>query len=146
VNHLTRLRQGAFLTALIAIPLLTPLVPVEVLAQGVTTPSAAPQTSLLATGDSTRFFSNTLMFMVVGFFGYYLLVTRPMVQKEDESKKFLESLKKNDSVVISSGILGKVAQIDGDEVTVDVGNGVKFKVLAKSLQGPDVAKTPTKKS
>lgn len=80
------------------------------------------------------------MFMIAGFVGYYYLVTRPMVQKEDSQNKFLSSLKKNDPVVISPGIFGRVVQIQDQEILVDVSNGVKLKVLPSAIQAPPITK------
>lgn len=82
--------------------------------------------------------------MIAGFFGYYLLVTRPMVQKEESHKKFLEALKKNDQVLVANGILGKVAQIEGEEITVEVGGGAKLRVLSRALEAVPQKALPQK--
>jgi preprotein translocase subunit YajC len=107
------------------------------------TATAAPSTDPAA-ASGARFFSNTLMFMIAGFFGYYLLVTRPMVQKEESHKKFLEALKKNDQVLVANGILGKVAQIEGEEITVEVGGGAKLRVLSRALEAVPQKALPQK--
>jgi len=101
-----------------------------------TAPTAA---NAPAPGMTTaRFLNNTLMFMVAGFVGYYFLVTRPLVQKEDQQQKLVSSLKKNDSVVVSPGILGKVVQIQENEVTVEISSGVKIRVLASAIEAAPV--------
>jgi preprotein translocase subunit YajC len=112
------------------------------------TPAAAPEAvSKVETtqGEMTqgKFLMNTLMFMSFGFLGYYMLVTKPQMQQEEGQKKLRESLKKNDTVIIGSGIFGKVAQVQGEEIVVDIGtagSSLKVKVLANSVEMPPTAK------
>ena len=92
------------------------------------------------------FFGNTLMFMVAGFLGYYMLVTRPQQLQEQEQKTLAENIKKNDTVLISPGIFGKVIQTLEGEVTVDIGTSgstLKVKVLPSAISLP-VAKVSDK--
>jgi len=85
------------------------------------------------------FFGNTLMFMVAGFLGYYMLVTRPQQLQDQEQKTLVEKIKKNDTVLISPGFFGKVVQVQEGEVTVDIGtsgSSLKVKVIPSAISMP----------
>ncbi len=59
---------------------------------------------------------------------FYFFMIRPQMKKQKELKNFRESLKKGDKVVTTGGIYGKINDISGQVVTVDVGNNVQVKV------------------
>jgi preprotein translocase subunit YajC len=68
--------------------------------------------------------------------GYFLLV-RPMRRQEQERKALLSTLKKNDKVITSGGLIGIVASIkdNEDEVTlkVDESSNVRLRVTKGSI-------------
>lgn len=64
----------------------------------------------------------------------YLLVIRPQQKQHKETQSLLASLKKGDDVVTSGGILGRIHSVDEKVVTLDVGGGVKMRVLKQSVQ------------
>ena len=103
--------------------------------------SAPPPRGSLST---QRFVVNTLMFVVSGFVGYYFLVTKPLIKKEDDQTQFVAGLKKNDPVIVSPGIYGKISQVQGDEIFVELANGVRVKVLPKALEAPPAPNENTK--
>lgn len=49
---------------------------------------------------------------------FYFLIMRPQAQKRKEEKNFSESLKVGSKVITTSGIHGKVNQINADKGTV----------------------------
>ena len=61
------------------------------------------------------------------FFIFYFMVLRPQNKKMLDHKKLIESLKKGDSVVTSGGIIGRVSNVEKDNVLVEVSNNVKIK-------------------
>ncbi len=76
--------------------------------------------------------------MGVVFLLFYLFMIRaPMKRQEQERQKLYASLKKNDKVVTSGGIIGIVAAIKDkeDEVTlkVDESSNVRLRVLKSSI-------------
>ena len=66
------------------------------------------------------------MFAIV-FLIFYFLVMKPQQDKLRNHKALIESLKRGDQVVTSSGMLGKVATIDKDYILLEVANNVKIK-------------------
>jgi preprotein translocase subunit YajC len=77
-----------------------------------------------------------LPILVIGVFIYFLAI-RPMKKQEKERKLLLESIKKNDRVLTSGGIIGVIANIrDKDEevvLKVDENSSVRLRVTRSSI-------------
>ena len=70
----------------------------------------------------------------------YFLMLRPQQKRADTHRKMVEGLKKGDHVLTSSGIYGRVFDVDKKTVTVDVGNNFKLRMAKSavaSLDKPD---------
>jgi preprotein translocase subunit YajC len=77
--------------------------------------------------------------IAVVFFLYMMLVQRPAMKREQETRDtLLKNLKKNDRIVTTGGIYGVVTniQLDADEVTirVDETTNTKIKVTPNAVQ------------
>ncbi len=59
---------------------------------------------------------------------FYFFMIRPQMKKQKELRNFRESLSKGDKIVTTGGIYGKINDISGQVVTMDVGNNVHIKV------------------
>ena len=55
----------------------------------------------------------------------YFLLVRPQIQEKKEHDKLLQSLARDDRVVTSSGIHGKVVSVDEDLVVLEIGERTK---------------------
>jgi preprotein translocase subunit YajC len=66
---------------------------------------------------------------------FYLLLMRPMRKQQKEQQAMLGALKKNDKVITSGGMIGKVAEIKDDEVAlkVDESSNVRIRVTKSSI-------------
>ena len=66
---------------------------------------------------------------------FYFLMIRPQQKQEKERRALLESLKKRDRVFTSGGILGTVADLRDDEITLRVCENpdVKIRVRRSSV-------------
>jgi len=67
-----------------------------------------------------------ILLMVVLF---YFMLIRPQQKRAKEHQTMLGNLKRNDTVVLSSGIIGKVARVEEKEVGVEIASGVTVKVV-----------------
>lgn len=74
----------------------------------------------------------------------YFFMIRPQQKKQKDSKKFIEEIKKGDSVVTIGGLHGKVASVEGDAVFLELDRGLKVKV-EKSAISLDFSKKPETK-
>lgn len=70
-----------------------------------------------------------LPLLLICYVIFWAFVIRPQDEKAKQHKALLESLKKGDSVVTSSGIVGKVAGIEKEHLLLEVAQNVRVKVL-----------------
>jgi len=63
---------------------------------------------------------NMLLFMAM-FLVFYFFMIRPQQQKHKKQEEFQEALKSGTRIVTTSGILGKIKEINGDIVSLEVG-------------------------
>ena len=64
-----------------------------------------------------------LMFVVL-----YFIMIRPQMKKQKEHKAMIEAIAKGDEVIISGGVLGRVAKMGESFLHVEVANGVEVQV------------------
>ena len=88
----------------------------------------------------------SVQFFLVGLFILWMLYLRPLQRREDSQRKFLAELKKNDDVLTSGGIFGKVLVVKPDEVTIEVSPGVKLRIKPDHLYPIVNAQRETKSS
>lgn len=60
---------------------------------------------------------------------FYFLMIRPQQRRMRQHQAMLAGLKRNDTVVLSSGIIGKIVRIEDKEVGVEIATGVTVKVV-----------------
>ena len=94
-------------------------------AQGAGAPPAQP-------GIGEVFMRMIPMFIMV-FFIFYFMVMKPQQAKLRAHRDLLESLKKNDAVVTSGGVIGKVAGVEGDHVLVEVAQNVRVRFERQAI-------------
>ena len=94
---------------------------------------------LFAEGDAAAPQGNPLSIMVpmlLVFFVFWLVILRPMKQKEAEKQaKLLSNMKKGDRVLTTSGIYGTVISVaeKEDEVVVKVDDNTRLKMLKAAI-------------
>jgi len=88
--------------------------------------------------------------LVLIFVVFYFLLIRPQQQKAKEHRVMLANLKKNDDVITTGGIYGKVVALNDKVVTLEIAPNVRVRVdrpqitsLAHTAQ-PDDAKDKEK--
>lgn len=76
---------------------------------------------------------STLMLPVAMIAIFYFLLIRPQQQRQKKHREMLGALKKGDTVATSGGIIGKIAKLSDEEVTLDTGEGGKLRFLRSSI-------------
>ena len=71
--------------------------------------------------------------LIVIFVLFYFLLIRPQMKRAKDHRKMVESLAKNDEVVTSGGMLGKVIDIEESFVTVEIAEGVRVKIQKNAV-------------
>src|SRR6266436_7000265 len=72
--------------------------------------------------------------LVLIFVVFYFLLIRPQQKRAKDHKTMLSALRRGDRVVTGGGIIGTVAKVIGDdEVTVDIAEGTRVRVLRSTI-------------
>jgi preprotein translocase subunit YajC len=68
--------------------------------------------------------------LVLIFVVFYFLLIRPQQKRAKEHKELLAKIQRNDRVVTTGGLIGKVAKVhdERDELEVDIAEGVRVHV------------------
>jgi preprotein translocase subunit YajC len=92
-----------------------------------------PETLLLAQmgpgGSGLEQFIPLLLILVV----FYFLLIRPQQRQAREHRELIEQLKKNDQVVTASGIHGRIEDIQGELVRLEIAPGVLVKLEKRQI-------------
>ncbi len=70
-----------------------------------------------------------LPMLAICYLIFYFMVIKPQETKNKKHATLVTSLKRGDSVVTSSGIVGKVAGVEKDHVMLEIAQNVKVKIL-----------------
>jgi preprotein translocase subunit YajC len=75
-----------------------------------------------------------LIGMPVLLFGlFYFLMIRPQQRRMKQHQAMLGALKRNDTVVLNSGLIGKVVRVEDKEVGLEIATGVTVKVVKSMI-------------
>ena len=65
---------------------------------------------------------STIVMLVAMVAIFYFLLIRPQQKRAKQHKAMLEALKKGDQVLTTGGLVGRVVDIDGDILSIDLGS------------------------
>jgi preprotein translocase subunit YajC len=91
---------------------------------------AFAQTAGAATGPS--FFIQMLPLVAIIAIFYFLLI-RPQQKRMRAHAELIGGVRRGDVVVTSGGIIGKVTKVDDAELTVEIAENVRVKVVKSTL-------------
>jgi preprotein translocase subunit YajC len=97
--------------------------------------------------DGPSAFGPVLMMTAI-FAIFYFLVIRPQQKREKEKEDFRSRLKRGDEVIAGGGIYGRVVDLKGPIVWVELAANVRVKVDRRSLEAatPRAAKPEEKEA
>jgi preprotein translocase subunit YajC len=72
--------------------------------------------------------------LIVLFVLFYFLLIRPQQKRAKEHQATIAAVKRGDTVVMSSGMIGKVTKVEDAEVQVEIAPGVNVKVVKAMIQ------------
>ena len=100
-----------------------------------TTVASDPNAGASKVQPRRGFGTQQLIFFGLIFVVMYLFLFRGPRKKQQEHKKMVQTLKKNDRVRTIGGIIGTVVDIKDDEITlkVDESNNTKVKVASSAI-------------
>ena len=85
----------------------------------------------------------TIMALVVAVM--YFLVFRPQNKKAQEQAKMLSTLKRNDEVVTTGGIIGRIQDAGDKVITLEVAPNVRLRIERSQIAGLSTYKALAKK-
>ncbi len=74
-----------------------------------------------------------LIAIILIFVVFYFLLIRPQKKAQDDHRKMIAGLKKNDEIITSGGIHGTIANVKDTTVTLKVDDNVKVEVQKSSV-------------
>jgi preprotein translocase subunit YajC len=87
-----------------------------------------------------------LLPLILIFVVFYFLLIRPQQKRMKEHRAMLSALRRGDRVVTGGGIIGQIVKVSGDdELTVEIADGVRVKILRSTVANV-LAKTEPVKS
>ena len=72
---------------------------------------------------------DSILFIVVIAAAMYFLMIRPQQRRMKQHQQMITNLKRNDVVVLNSGVIGKVVRVEDKEIGVEIAQGVTVKVV-----------------
>jgi preprotein translocase subunit YajC len=76
-----------------------------------------------------------ILFIVALFAIMYFIMIRPQQKQLKAHRELLSGLKKGDEVITQGGLIGRIQVVAEREVTLEVANGVRIRVLKSSVAG-----------
>lgn len=71
--------------------------------------------------------------LAIIFFIFYILLIRPQQKQEKEFKKMLEGLKKNDQIVMVSGIHGTIVHVKEKTFIIRIDDNTRIEIDKNSV-------------
>lgn len=64
---------------------------------------------------------------------FYFLMIRPQQRRMKLHQAMISNVKRNDTVVLNSGVIGKVVRVEDKEVGLEIAQGVTIKVVKSMI-------------
>jgi preprotein translocase subunit YajC len=96
------------------------------------TPAFA-QTAGAATGGGPQDMLIQFLPLIALVVLFYFLMIRPQQRRMKLHQQAISAVKRGDTVVLSSGIIGKIVRVEDAEVGVEVATGVTVKVVKSMI-------------
>ena len=80
-------------------------------------------------GGGTGGLIGQLIFFVPLILIFYFLLIRPANQRQKKHKAMIEAIARGDTVITSGGLIGKVVKVTDQEISVDLAEGVRVRVV-----------------
>ncbi len=105
------------------------------------TPAYAQTVGAAAGGGLQDSIVNILPIVLMMVAAYFLLL-RPQQQRAKKHQELVKAVKRGDTVVLSSGVIGKVSRVEDTEVQVELAPNVVVKVVRSMISDVRVKGEP----
>ncbi len=79
--------------------------------------------------------------LIIIFLIFYFLLIRPQQKKQKQHQEFLKSLKVGDEVITSGGIIGRIAKLTDNIVSLEVAPKVIIRIARSQIAGRPTEET-----
>ena len=93
----------------------------------------AQQGASQAGGEQVIF--TTVVPLVLLFAIFYFLIIRPQTQKASEHTKMLGGLKRNDEVITTGGLIGRINELGDKVVVLEIAPNVRVRIERTQIAG-----------
>lgn len=83
-------------------------------------------------GGASEFLIQLFPFIAL-FAIMYFLVLRPQQRRVKEHREMVTNVRRGDVVVTAGGLIGKVTKVDEAEITVEIADNVRVRVVKSTL-------------
>lgn len=91
--------------------------------------SASPMAVAQEQGSAGGGLLGQLIFFVPLILIFYFLLIRPANQRQKRHKAMIEGVARGDTIITSGGLIGKVVKVTDQELSVDLAEGVRVRVV-----------------
>ena len=96
--------------------------------------SAFAQTApAAAAGGDMQSSLMSMLPLVLMFVVLYFVMIRPQMKKQKEHRSMMEALSKGDEVVTVGGVLGKIAKLNENNLSLEVANGIEIQLQRSAV-------------
>jgi preprotein translocase subunit YajC len=96
--------------------------------------SAFAQTApAAAAGGDMQSSLMSMLPLVLMFVVLYFVMIRPQMKKQKEHRAMMDALAKGDEVVTVGGVLGKIAKLNENNLSLEVANGVEIQLQRSAV-------------
>lgn len=95
--------------------------------------ASAPSAFAQEQGASGSGLIGQLIFFVPLILIFYFLLIRPANQRQKKHKAMIEAIARGDTVITSGGLIGKVVKVTDQEISVDLAEGVRVRVVRSMI-------------
>jgi preprotein translocase subunit YajC len=107
---------------------------------------AYAQTAAVGGQASEQVLFTTVIPLALLFGIFYFLLIRPQTKKASEHEKMLRELKRNDEVVTTGGLVGRITELGDRLVTLEIAPNVRVRVERPQIASlSSHGKVPSKK-
>jgi preprotein translocase subunit YajC len=96
-------------------------------------PAYAAAGGAAAPGGGVGLFLAQIFPFLLIFIIFYLLVIRPQQRRVKQHQEMIAAVKRNDTVVTTGGLIGKVTRVDEAEIEVELAANVRVRVVKGML-------------
>ena len=87
-----------------------------------------PTPALAQGAGAAGLFELLLPFILILGIIYFLMI-RPQNNRQKEHQAMVDGLRRGDEVIMQGGLIGKVKKVEDDELELEIGQGVRTRVI-----------------